>query len=54
MANTNAEKNEEEEEDTGVASYSNLKCSIVKVEVVGKDDNRAGYMVMNSDMLVGL
>ena len=35
-----------------MASFTNLKCSIV--EVVGRDDNRVGVVVMNSDMLVGL
>ena len=35
-----------------MASSANLKCSIV--EVVGRDDNRVGTVVMNSDILVGL
>ena len=51
MTNIDAKENEEEE-DTGVASFSNLKCSIVGV--VGRDYNMVGVVVMNSDMLVGL
>ena len=35
-----------------MASSAKLKCSIV--EVVGRDDNRVGDVVANSDMLVGL
>ena len=41
-----------EEEDIEVASFSNLKCSIV--EVVDMEDNRVGVVVESSDMLVGL
>ena len=51
VVNIDAEKNEEEE-DTGVASSANLKCSIV--EVVGRDYNRVVVVVTNSDMVVGL
>ena len=35
-----------------MASFSNLKRSIV--EVVGRNDNRVGFVVTNSNMLVGL
>ena len=52
MANTYAEKNEEEEEGTGMVSSASLKCSIV--EVVGRDDNRVGAVVTNYDLLVGM
>ena len=50
VANIDAEQNEEEE-DTWVASFSNLKCSII--EANGREDNRVGVIGMNSDMLVG-
>ena len=49
MANATAEHIEE---DTGVASSANLKCSIVAV--VGRDNNRVGDVVTNYDMSVGL
>ena len=52
VANTDAEKNEEEEEGTGMEIFSNLKCSIV--EVAARDDNRVGDVVTNFDMLVGI
>ena len=35
-----------------MASSANLKCSIV--EVVGRDNNRVGVVVTNSDMMVGI
>ena len=40
------------EEGTGVASSTNLNCSIV--EVVDMEDNRVEVVVESSDMLVGL
>ena len=49
VANTDAEG--KDEEDTRVAISANLKCSIV--EVVGREDNRVGVVVANSDMVVG-
>ena len=52
VADTDVEKNEEEEEGTGMASFANLKCSII--EVMGRDDNSVGVVVMNFDMLVGI
>ena len=45
-------KNEEDKEGTGMASSANLKCSII--EVIGRDDNSVGAMVMNFDMSVGI
>ena len=41
-----------EEEGIEVASFDNLRCSIV--EVVGMEDNRVGVVVESSEMLVGL
>ena len=35
-----------------MASSANLNCSII--EVVGRDDNRVGVAVTNSDMVVSL
>ena len=52
VANTDVEKNEEEEEGTGMASSANLKCSII--EVTGRDDYSVGAVVTNFDMLVGI
>ena len=51
VANIYAEENEGEE-NTGVASSTNLKCSIV--EVIGRDDNRVWFVVSNYDILIGI
>ena len=49
---TNVSTAKIEEEGTEVANSANLRCSIV--EVVGMEDNRVGFVVESSGMMVCL